>query len=158
MKNRKARPLPTAKGRRKPINRKFPLILFGIILFFAALYATRPNSGMKHDSALESPIDLTPPARVPDQYRAGKQIFQENCSQCHGDWGQGSDQGPPLVHDIYKPSHHADIAFQRAVQLGVRAHHWPFGDMAPVPGVDMTAVNRIIPFIRWWQRQNGIHG
>ena len=64
--------------------------------------------------------------------------------------------GPPLVHIVYEPNHHADIAFQRAVALGVAAHHWRFGNMPPVPGVDEAAVERITAYVRWLQRKAGI--
>jgi hypothetical protein len=60
------------------------------------------------------------------------------------------------VHRIYEPDHHADPAFQLAVARGVRAHHWRFGDMAPVPGVSESDVTAIIGYIRWLQRQAGI--
>ncbi len=64
----------------------------------------------------------------------GKRLFEKFCAVCHGDL-KGSDKGPPLLHRIYEPSHHADASFQLAAKNGVRAHHWQFGDMAPVPQV-----------------------
>jgi len=75
---------------------------------------------------------------------------------CHGDRATGTDNGPPLVHGVYEPGHHADAAFQLAVTRGVRAHHWRFGDMAPVEGVSPAEVDRITGFVRWLQRQAGI--
>lgn len=93
---------------------------------------------------------------VPFQYGRGLASFQEKCAACHGKWAFGTDQGPPLIHKYYRPNHHADVAFYRAIQFGVRAHHWRFGDMAPVEGVDREEAGRIIPFIRWWQQENGI--
>ena len=66
---------------------------------------------------------------------AGQALFEENCMTCHGRHATGSDQGPPLVHRIYEPNHHGDMSFRLAVRNGVRAHHWPFGNMAPVEGV-----------------------
>ncbi|MGN7614493.1 c-type cytochrome, partial [Magnetococcales bacterium HHB-1] len=101
-------------------------------------------------------IDITPPESVPQAYQAGMKKFQENCIQCHGERAQGSDNGPTLIHDYYKPSHHADYAFYKAAQSGVRAHHWKFGDMQPVPSVTRKDMDQIIPFVRWWQRENGI--
>ena len=73
---------------------------------------------------------------------AGQALFEENCMTCHGRHATGSDQGPPLVHRIYEPNHHADISFRLAVRNGVRAHHWPFGNMAPVEGVSDVAWRR----------------
>jgi hypothetical protein len=40
---------------------------------------------------------------------------------CHGDWGDGSDKGPPLMHKLYVPSHHGDETFYRAAIKGARA-------------------------------------
>ncbi len=63
---------------------------------------------------------------------------------------------PPLVHRIYAPRHHADFAFHLAVQNGVRAHHWGFGDMPPIPGLSRSEVSHIIDYIRALQRANGL--
>lgn len=95
--------------------------------------------------------------KIPFKYGLGMKKFQAMCGQCHGQWGLGSEQGPPLMHPFYKPSHHGDPAFYNAVLRGVRAHHWNFGDMPPVPGATEEDVSRIIPFIRWLQRENGIN-
>ncbi len=59
---------------------------------------------------------------------------------------------PPLVHKIYEPGHHADGAFLLAVSRGVRAHHWPFGDMPPVDGVSQEDVQKIVAYVRALQR------
>ena len=89
--------------------------------------------------------------------QGGAQLFEANCSQCHGRNGAGQDgSGPPLIHKIYEPSHHGDISFLRAVQFGVRAHHWTFGDMAPVDGVSTRQAGQIITYMREVQRANGI--
>jgi mono/diheme cytochrome c family protein len=87
---------------------------------------------------------------------AGKTLYEKNCASCHGVTLNGSDKGPPLLHRIYEPSHHADIAFQLAVKNGVRAHHWQFGDMAPVP-VTPDDVAHITAYVRAEQRKIGIH-
>jgi len=101
--------------------------------------------------------EVTVPATLSQHARNGAQLFAENCVGCHGPDAAGQDGiGPPLVHRIYEPSHHADEAFQIAVALGVRAHHWSFGNMAPVPGLDRAQVSDIIAYIRALQRANGI--
>ena len=64
---------------------------------------------------------------------------------------------PPLVHRIYEPSHHADAAFQLAVTRGVRAHHWTFGNMPPLPAMDSAGIAAVTGYVRWLQRQAGIH-
>lgn len=86
----------------------------------------------------------------------GKVLYEKNCASCHGIALNGSDKGPPLLHRIYEPSHHADIAFQLAVKNGVRAHHWQFGDMAPVPQITPDDVAHITAHVRVEQRKVGI--
>lgn len=86
----------------------------------------------------------------------GKTAFDSNCAACHGANGSGGDQGPPLVHDIYNPGHHADSAFVLATRQGVRAHHWRFGSMPPQPQVDDIEMMEIIRYVRELQVANGI--
>ncbi|HYD63285.1 MAG TPA: cytochrome c [Noviherbaspirillum sp.] len=86
----------------------------------------------------------------------GKSLFTANCASCHGADLKGSAKGPPMLHKVYEPSHHSDAAFQLAVKQGVRAHHWQFGDMPPVPGLSPDDVAHITAFIRLEQRKTGI--
>jgi len=60
------------------------------------------------------------------------------------------------VHKIYEPGHHGDISFQRAAEFGVKAHHWRFGDMPPVPGISADQVSLLVRYVRELQRANGI--
>lgn len=85
----------------------------------------------------------------------GERYFNGVCASCHGQNGLGTEQGPPLVHDIYNPGHHADMAFVMAAQNGVRAHHWRFGNMPPQQ-VTRAEVARIVAYIRELQQANGI--
>jgi mono/diheme cytochrome c family protein len=94
--------------------------------------------------------DLSAPAKV------GQTLFQDNCASCHGDSGSGSDQGPPLIHNIYNPGHHGDGAFYAAALRGVRGHHWRFGNMPPQPQVTARQVEKIVRFVREVQAANGI--
>lgn len=94
---------------------------------------------------------------VPAEHREGAALFASTCAQCHGEAALGTDQGPPLVHVVYEPGHHADAAFQLAVVRGVRAHHWGFGDMPPVPGVTQEQVDEIVGYVRWLQRNAGVY-
>jgi len=86
----------------------------------------------------------------------GKNAFDANCAACHGNNAAGTDKGPPLVHDIYNPGHHADPAFVIAARRGVRQHHWPFGDMPAQPQVADADLAAIIQYVRELQRANGI--
>jgi mono/diheme cytochrome c family protein len=86
----------------------------------------------------------------------GKPLFETHCAACHGADLNGTELGPPMLHKIYEPSHHSDAAFQIAVAQGVRAHHWQFGDMAPVEGLTPDDVAHITTYIRMHQRRVGI--
>ena len=91
--------------------------------------------------------------RPPFQLALGKKLFEENCARCHGQWANGSDKGPPLAHRFYLPDHHGDDAFYRAALSGVQAHHWNFGNMPPVAGITRRQLDRIVPYVRWLQKQ-----
>jgi len=93
-----------------------------------------------------------------DEAAASKLAFNENCVACHGENAAGREGiGPPLVHAIYRPGHHADVAFELAAMNGVRSHHWTFGSMPPVDGVTEDDVRNITIYIRALQRENGIN-
>jgi len=87
----------------------------------------------------------------------GQKLFAKNCARCHGRGAKGTDQGPPFIHDIYKPGHHNDASFYRAVEKGVRAHHWQFGDMPPITDLPKSDLAEIINYVRHEQRKSGIH-
>jgi mono/diheme cytochrome c family protein len=87
---------------------------------------------------------------------AGEALFNANCSKCHGLRGTGTDKGPPLVHRIYHPNHHSDLSFHWAVQRGVVAHHWRFGNMPPIKGLTEQDVDLIIKYVRNLQKEAGI--
>lgn len=91
-----------------------------------------------------------------ERLNLGRQLYSDNCASCHGDTLQGGRQGPPFIHKIYEPSHHGDRAFYLAVENGVRAHHWPFGDMPAIPDLEHDDVSAVIEYIRHEQRKNGI--
>ncbi len=96
-------------------------------------------------------------SNLPSQAEGGEQLFAVNCAGCHGANAAGSDKGPTLISPIYRPGHHGDAAFQRAVREGVPAHHWFFGDMPPVPSVSEEQVSEIIEYVRALQRASGIN-
>ena len=102
--------------------------------------------------------DVLLPEALSQNAQIGQLGFEAKCAACHGLNAAGQDGvAPPLVHIIYEPSHHGDEAFQRAAAMGVRGHHWPFGDMPPVEGVTRGDVTMIIAYIRELQRANGIN-
>ena len=115
------------------------MIYLGLVLLSTSAHAATGDTGFK----------------VPFQYGLGKNLFEKNCSLCHGTRGKGSEVGPPLMHQFYIPSHHDDSAFYRAALTGTRAHHWKFGDMKPVPGISRKDMDNIIPYLRWLQQKHG---
>ena len=102
-------------------------------------------------------VSVNVPATLSAQALLGQKTYAANCASCHGRNAAGQDGvAPPLVHIIYEPGHHGDESFQRAVAQGVRAHHWPFGDMSPVDGLTREDVADVVAYIRELQRANGI--
>ena len=102
-------------------------------------------------------VQVVLPDEISETAQIGQRMYEANCATCHGANAAGrADLAPPLVHKIYEPSHHADESFQRAVALGVRAHHWSFGDMDPVPGLTRADVAMVVAYIRELQSANGI--
>jgi mono/diheme cytochrome c family protein len=103
-------------------------------------------------------VTVSLPAELSQSAQIGKTAFDAVCATCHGDNAAGHDgKGPPLVHKIYEPSHHGDMAFQLAVQRGVQAHHWPFGDMPAQDGLTEGDVKNIVAYVRELQSANGIN-
>ena len=86
----------------------------------------------------------------------GKKLYDQNCASCHGVSLKGTNQGPPFLHRVYHPNHHRDSVFHRAVQRGVRQHHWKFGNMQPVKRVRRDMVASIVEYVRFMQKQAGI--
>ena len=105
-------------------------------------------------------VSVAPAAQeveIPFKLAKGQLIYEKYCSSCHGQRLDGTDQGPPLIHPFYKPSHHSDKSFYRAVLEGVRQHHWSFGDMPPVAGMTPGKADAVVPFIRYYQQQMGLY-
>ena len=48
----------------------------------------------KNEPAPAAPAE---PATATAQIERGKQLYGERCAKCHGDGGQGTDKGPPVV-------------------------------------------------------------
>lgn len=103
-------------------------------------------------------VEIQFPEQLSSEATIGQRIFEASCADCHGVDATGQNGvAPPLIHRTYEPSHHSDEAFQIAVRNGVRAHHWPFGDMPPVQGLTRADVQYIARYIREVQQENGIN-
>ncbi|WP_289040825.1 cytochrome c [uncultured Aliiroseovarius sp.] len=103
-------------------------------------------------------VQVQLPDELSQQAMLGKTIFEAKCSECHGKNAAGRNGvAPPLVHKIYEPSHHSDMAFVLAAQNGVRAHHWKFGNMPRIEGLTQGDVKMVATYVRELQRANGIN-
>ena len=134
------------------------LIIAG--LTYAAWPKTDQNTLNKSDAGVGNTAlaEVLLPSALSQNAQIGKRAFDTKCVACHGINAAGQvGVAPPLVHKIYEPSHHGDESFQRAASLGVRAHHWPFGDMPAVEGLTRSDVTMIVAFIRELQRANDIN-
>lgn len=114
-----------------------------------AMHGARSDAPAPQAASIEVPL-------LSMDAKRGRLAFEENCIACHGVNGAGTEKGPPFMHKIYEPSHHGDYAFMRAVKMGVKGHHWRFGNMPPVQGVSDQDVGYIVAYVRELQRANGI--
>lgn len=116
---------------------------------------TSPDTNTLAEGAAIVAVSL--PAEFSGNAQLGKTIFDAKCASCHGQNAAGQNGvAPPLVHKIYEPGHHSDMAFVVAAQNGVRSHHWTFGNMPPVKGVTAGDVKMVVAYVRELQRANGI--
>ena len=105
---------------------------------------------------LPSPSNAQQPSKVPTNLNLNKILYEKFCSSCHGVDLKGTQKGPTFLHRVYHPGHHRDGAFFLAAKRGVRAHHWKFGNMPPVPEATADMVASIVKYIRHMQKQAGI--
>ncbi len=127
-----------------------PILLIGVLIGGIAVIISNNSGGGAINSVQVSLPELSAIAAE------GQNLFNENCITCHGENASGTNNGPPLIHKIYRPGHHADGAFLNAALKGVRAHHWSFGNMPPVDGISQPEALKIVRFLREVQRANGI--
>ena len=86
----------------------------------------------------------------------GEVVFEGTCAACHGTEGTGTDVGPPLVHQYYRPGHHSDASVALAVLNGVQPHHWNFGTMPPQTDLSDQDILDVTAYIRQIQEAAGI--
>ncbi len=138
----------------KKIKDNIAPIFVGLFLLGGAYVMFKNNDG-SNPSAAPHIVDVKVP-KLSEIAQEGEVLFNNNCASCHGKNAGGSDRAPSLVLSTYNPGHHADEAFFRAAQFGVRAHHWPFGNMPAITTVDREDVTKIVAYIRELQVENGI--
>ena len=85
----------------------------------------------------------------------GAQTYAARCASCHGSDLRGTDVGPPLLSEIYAPNHHADDSIRAAIRDGVTPHHWQFGPMPAITGLDDDEITAVIAYVREVQRREG---
>ena len=141
---------PERSGGRKVMSKTGLIILAAVSLMGAGIAWWQSNA----NSASQAVHVNMPELSVVE--RQGHEMFAANCATCHGVNAGGTGQGPPLIHIYYEPNHHPDAAFYSAIAVGVRQHHWSFGNMPPVEGLSEEQSGKIIAFIRAVQRANGI--
>ena len=117
------------------------VIVVGVVLF-----GNTPQDG-------EAGTGISP--QDPELVAAGEILYQANCATCHGTDLRGTATGPSHLSIVYEPNHHGDIAFVLAAKNGVQAHHWSFGNMAPVPGLSDDDLAAIVAYVREIQRIEG---
>lgn len=94
---------------------------------------------------------------IPFSLGQGQLLYERYCSSCHGVQLDGSEEGPPLIHPFYKPSHHGDKSFYRAGLQGVRQHHWDFGDMPPIEDMTYKRMEKVVAYVRYYQQQKKLY-
>ncbi len=103
-------------------------------------------------------VEVALPPTLSQTAQIGQKAFNAACAECHGTNAAGRmGNGPPLIHKVYEPSHHSDMAFHLAVQNGVRAHHWKFGNMPAQEGLTRGDLDAIVAYVREVQQANGIN-
>src|SRR5918998_3610531 len=85
----------------------------------------------------------------------GAEVYAQSCASCHGDDLRGTDRGPSHLSIVYEPGHHSDESFRAAIRDGAPQHHWRFGDMPPVEGLDHDQIDAVIAYVREVQEREG---
>ncbi len=126
--------------------------MLGTVLVLAGVMIEAAPAGAAQKAIYDNPLapEMTP------RLNLGKLNYDNFCAACHGANTRGTDKGPTFISRIYHPGHHGDGAFYLAAKRGARAHHWPFGDMAPVPGITDAQIKSIVDYVRAVQKANGL--
>ena len=122
--------------------RRINLALAGLV--GAAILGGEAHFAM---SASQGDSDVAIPLLTESGTR-GQAAFGKFCATCHGIDAGGTGTGPPLIHKLYHPGHHGDMAIVMAAKRGAHSHHWNFGHMPPVEGISDAELAVIIAFIR----------
>ena len=136
---------------------RYSIAIGASLLMFVVYFVTNKNVPATAQTAASDSPSFVVPESFSSSEQLGKIAFSAKCQSCHGENALGNAElAPPLIHKIYEPNHHSDEAFHVAVLLGVRQHHWRFGNMPPVEGLTKGDVKNIIAYVRALQAANGI--
>lgn len=127
----------------------------GVLALVAALALA--GACAEEEAPRPAPTPVASPAATAVPILDGETLFRQTCAVCHGVDLQGTAQGPPFIDRLYHPNHHSDAAFRLAVQRGVIAHHWPFGNMPKIEGLSEQQVEAIIAYVRAQQQEAGLY-
>lgn len=144
--------------------KRSPLMIAAVALLLAGVLWLVPRGGNRPDPATLGPpgdaeviVAVAVPEALSAEARMGERAFAAKCAVCHGvNAGGRAGVGPPLVHRVYEPGHHGDVAFELAVSRGVPSHHWDYGSMPPVDGLTRADIRTIVAYVRELQRENGV--
>ena len=120
--------------------------------FVALLIIGLATTLLAQQTVFNDPVE---PA-ISEKLNLGKMNYEAYCASCHGKTARGTDKGPTFISRIYHPEHHGDGAFYIAPKKGARAHHFKFGDMPPVKGVNDSQLQTIIEYVRAVQQANDL--
>ena len=130
-----------------------PMIIAGVVLAVVAVVVLAGTSSPRDPMTGENEFNIA--VQDPELVTEGGIMYRASCGSCHGFDLRGTGVGPSLLSVVYQPGHHPDTSFVLAALNGVPAHHWEFGDMAPVPGLSQNDMDRIIAYVRENQRIKG---
>ncbi len=135
----------------------FVMLVAIVVLGIGGIVLHMTFSATEHgDTRIAQPILAGSDRSVPSDFSNGHKGYLNSCVSCHGQWAGGTASGPPLVHPYYKPDHHGNVAFYRAIAQGVQAHQLSFGNMPAQSHLSKEQAESIVRFVRWLQRDSGL--
>ncbi len=127
------------------------ILMVGTMVAFGIYHQITSEPG-HHQISIRATVNVRMPLVLSPDAQLGKNLYAQECQNCHGRMLEGSDKGPSLI--VYDQTHHSDAVFTRAIQSGVPQHHWQFGDMPANPHLSDNEIKLIIGFIREVQHFN----
>ena len=108
------------------------MLIVGAVAVIAVIAIVATGGSTETADAETGGNEFNIPVQDPMFVAEGDVLYQAHCASCHGADLRGTDLGPSHLSVVFQPGHHGDGAFALAAINGVRAHHWDFGDMAPL--------------------------